>query len=354
MSLEPGSYKRFMYYQNVANRTYADANLLIKDDGVIHYSYTTYKMKRSKDGYYRSNAKRQGFTLDEKGKLKIWFGGTVQGIPHLTDVLKALNKEWFTLGLMGILTKGLLEKVLNSKITNPTDYAKAYIKVMRINCSPKLLLNAVTQHNIVSSYIYRGAQLAKDLNHFLEYMIRYKQQDLYSNENFNHIQDLERQAMILGKKIDYMWSDKRMQEEHNNWTKEIMELEMNSISDVTLNWLQEFHQYMPEGFTLLDTQKKVFAEGKSMHHCVYTNYWSSIKAGRYIAIHIDTGSETATLGLNVENGKLGYNQMYGTYNRSVSSSLHIRVRMWLNSIENTVPPALLMQRELIDLVPLDF
>lgn len=349
--MEPGMYKRYMYYQSIADRTYADANLLIKDDGVIHYAYNTYKIKRSKDGYYRSSAKRQGFTLNEKGKLTVWFGGTVQGIPHLCDVLKALNKEWFTLGLMGILTKGLLEKVLNGKITNPADYTRAYIKAMRINCSPKLLLNAVINHGMVSANIYRGSQLAKDLNHFLDYMIRYKNQEPFNNDNFSHIYDLERQAMILGKKIDYMWSDKRMKEEHDAWTKEIMELEMNSVSDVQLNWLQDFHQYMPEGFTLLDTQKKVFAEGKTMHHCIYTNYWSSIKAGRYIAIHIDTGSESATLGLNVENGKLSFNQMHGIYNRSSSQNLHAQVRLWLNSIEHTVEPALFMQHDVVDLVP---
>lgn len=331
MSLEPGAYKRYMYYQSIADRNFFDASLLIKDDGNIHYSYSVYKIKRSKDGYYRANNKRQGFTLNEKGKLNIWFGGSVQGMPHLLEVLTALKKEWFTSELTNILTKGLLEKVLNGKITNAYDYAKAYIKAMRISCSPKLLLESVKSASLVSSNIYRGAQVAKDLNHYLDYRLqKQKPHSFAGEESFSHMADLERQAMILGKKIDYMWSANRLKQEHHDWTREIMELELRNISNDPLQWLQPFHELMPEGFTLLDTQSKVFQEGKLMHHCVYTNYWSSIQAARYMAIHVQWMNQEATLGLSVDKRGVQFNQIYGKYNNTCIPGLVTAVKDWIN------------------------
>lgn len=329
LALEPGMNKRYQYYQNIADRSFTDASLIIKDDGVIHYAYSVYKIKRSKDGYYRHKTKRQGFTY-ENGKLEVWFGGNINSIPNIIDVLKHLNKEWFTSDLTGILTKGLLQKVLNGKITNPFDYAKAYIKQMRINCSPKLVLEVVQKHNKNSAQIHRAAQVAKDLNHYFEFVIDQSDKNYPEAMPIDILLDLEKQAMILDKKIDYRWSKKRMEDEHIQWTKEIMELEIGSLSDEPLDWIQPMHDMIPnEHFTLLDTQKKVFTEGKMMMHCVYTNYWKSVKDGRYAAFHIEFFGEKATLGLNIYREKILFNQMYGKRNQAVSNDFTVYVKNWI-------------------------
>lgn len=332
LSMDPGSYKRYKFYQDISDRTFTEANLLIKDDqNTVHYSYTSYKLKRSKDGYYKQVTKRQGFTLDEKGKLKIWFKGNVHTLPVLSVVLKHLNKEWFPDQFSTILTKGLLEKVLNGKITNPTDYAKAYLKAVRVpSCSPKLFLEAVMKYSFSGSQLYRAAQVAKDVNHYIEDFISKSKREFISG--YVHITDLERQAMILDEKIDYKWSVKRMEEQHSLWTSKIMEMELDHIEDVSLDVLQPYHALMPSGFTLLDTQKKVFAEGKLMSHCVYTNYWREINSGRYLAIHVDMFNESATLGLNVHRDVIRFNQMYGKYNRPVSQKLIDYVQEWLKDV----------------------
>lgn len=328
MALEPGPYKRFKYYQEIADRTYNDANLLIKDDGSVHYAYNSYKIKRSKDGYYRQSSKRQGFTLSDKGKLHIWFGGTVHNLPHLCDVLKHLGKEWFPGEFNNILTKGMLEKVLNGKITNPLDYVKAYTKAVRVSCSPRILMDAVINHRLNGSQLYHAAQVAKDVNHYIEAYVN-RNYDVFSENRFHHYADLERQAMILGEKIDYKWSSKRMQEQHNLWTKRIMEMELDHIDDEPVEKIQPLQALMPPGFTLLDTQKKVFTEGKIMGHCVYTNYWPSIKSGYYAAVHVDLLEQSATLGLDLSSEKMQFNQMYGKYNQPVSAELKNYVQDWL-------------------------
>jgi hypothetical protein len=342
MALEPGTYKRFQYYKDIQSTEFFEANIT-KKNGMIYYSYLSFTVKRSKDSYYRKPKKKHGFTLDDKGKLKIWFGTDVKALPFLHQVILALGHNWFNnIQCMNIMTKGLLEKVLNGKITNLLDYVKAYTKVCRINCSPKLLLQAIEKRNLNVININQHKSIAKDFNHYLECILN----DSWSSNTITFLMDIERQAAILDRKIDYKWSKRRLEEEHTKWTKEIMELEVSNMNDEHLQWLDKYLPLMPQGFKLLSTQKEIFAEGKIMSHCVYTNYWNSVKAKRYIVIHVELLDQSATLGLNVndsiwlDSSELQFNQLYGKYNKAVSQELHNYVHDWLKEInlhlQNTV------------------
>jgi hypothetical protein len=246
----------------------------------------------------------------------VWFGKNIFEIPGIIQVFKHMNLNWLNTKLMPYVTKGIAEKLLNGKITNNMELVKAYIKVMRLNCSPKLLYNTIEAGNYNKQVVLLMMSVAKDQNHFLEYCVSVDPE----KQTSYFLMDLVKQAQILDKKIDYTWSSKRLHEEHQAWTKEIMEVEVRDMEDVVAKHTLNFTEFTRPGFTLLTTKKEIFAEGKSMNHCLYTNYWSSINNGNYLAYHIDFFGEQATLGCYISDG-ISFNQCYGYANQAVSGDL---------------------------------
>jgi hypothetical protein len=228
------------------------------------------------------------------------------------------------------ITKGIAEKLIAGKITNNIDVLKAYIKVMRLNCSPKLLYNAIEAGVYNKPLLLQMMSVAKDQDHFLQRCA--KEPSNYPHSDPFYLTDLVKQAQILDRQIDYIWSDKRMQEEHTKWTKEIMEVEVNDMQDVVSETSVKFAEFKYPGFTLLTTKKEIFTEGKVMNHCVYTNYWSRVNNGSYLVYHIDLYGEQATLGCNINENNITFNQCYGYSNRAVSSGLQDWVKSFINNL----------------------
>jgi hypothetical protein len=324
--MEDGIYKNILYSRDFISRQFIESDLIKTDDGKIYFVYNIYTIKKGKK-YYIKNKSRKGFTLDEKGKLSIWFGSDIAGNPNFINALKALNIDWFINEgnkLWPFMTKTLFEKVITGKITNPIDFLSGYLKLSRINASPKLMYAACKTVGLTRNSFLRGAYTAKDVNHYLESLVN---KDTVQTA---HIEDLITQSKILERKIDFKWSAKRMDEEHTAWTTEIMAAEMHSIPDaeVKVNHYKQLADCVPNFFEPLDTQKKVFVEGTMMKHCVYTNYWSTINIGEYLAYHINWKGQEATLGLYIDSDKnkpLRLSQLFGKRNSPVSSELRVAV-----------------------------
>lgn len=331
LDLPDGPYKNLQYINKMRGVSLVEGSLLIKDDGVIHYSYINYKLQPNKTGgYYKKATEKHGFTLNEKGKLKIWFGENPGSIPLLDKVLTALKIDWLKGGLMHFLTKGVLEKVLTGKVTNPTDFAKAYLKANRIKASHSLFLKAVDA-GMIKSKLFKDIAIAKNIDHYLEWYINDTTSSIEGLNDRDRLNlremrqvyhDMIQQAFILNRKINFMWSDRRVVEEHDQWTKEIMDLEAENLSTEDIEWLNPFKQYQPEGFKLITTQKDLYAEGKLMSHCVYTNYYTNVITQGYLVYHVtlpgENGeTEESTLGITLSSMGCYFNQMYKKYNAQV-------------------------------------
>lgn len=332
MSMPDGLNKNISYYNNLQGFQFTEANLC-KKDGIIYYSVSSFKIvKSSKSSYYIKRTARDGFTINEKGKLKVWFGKNIYQIPHLIELFKYYNFNWLHANMYQFMTKTIVEKMLAGKITNNIDVMKEYVKVMRLKCSPALLLKLFTSANCTTSKtdFLRQASVAKDINHLIEYL-------LTPNKNTYMIfQDMIKEAQILERKIDYNWSYKRVIEEHKAWTEELMQVEIDALDDVVIPSVERFERYTPANFKLLKTQKEVFYEGKTMKHCVYTAYWASIKNSTYLAYHIKQDDEEATLGVNVYDDKIMYNQCYTRYNQPVSPKLSTIVKQFVEELNEQV------------------
>ena len=325
MNLPAGVYKNVQYYNSVQGRGFAESSLCRKE-GCTYYSYTIFKVKKSKNGYYRLNTQKHGFTLNEKGKLSIWFGKNIFELPGIADIFNEMNLNWLNKNLILYVTKGIAEKMLTGKITNNIDLVKAYIKSMRLTCSPKVLCDYLCSAVPSKPYLLSMLSVAKDQNHAIEYLVSLTDGDI----NYL-INDLIKQAQILDRKIDFKWSKKRLHEEHQAWTKEIMDIEVSSMQDVIAEPSVPYLEFKRPGFTLLTTKKEVYAEGKIMNHCVYTNYWSSVERGAYLIYQVEICGERATLGCYITD-TIMFSQCYSRHNSAVSEGLKNRVNEFIKEL----------------------
>jgi hypothetical protein len=331
MAMPDGLVKNIKFYNDIYSRAFSEASIT-KKDGCIYYAANTFKVvKSTKSSYYVRRTTKDGFTINEKGKVSVWFNKSIFQVPHIMQLFKHLNFNWFSEKLYPFVTKTIFEKMVAGKITNNTDIAKAYIKAMRINCSPALFLQLFENTSISKQEFLRQASVAKDVNHLIEYL-------LSPNDTRSRlvIEDMIKEAQMLERKIDYKWSSKRLTEEHKAWTEQIMQVEIDSLDNESIPGVERFDRYTPDEFKLLKTQKDVFYEGKTMKHCVYTAYWTSIKNNTYIAYHVTNGDEEATLGVNVYSDKVVYNQCYSRYNGSISSKLQTKVKSFVEELNEQV------------------
>jgi len=332
MAMPDGLMKNIKFYNDIQNRAFSETSIT-KKDGFVYYVANTFKVvKSTKSSYYIRRTTKDGFTINEKGKVSVWFNKSIFQIPHIIQLFKHLNFNWFSEKLYPFVTKTIFEKMVAGKITNNTDVAKAYIKAMRINCSPSLFLQLFETTTISKQEFLREASVAKDVNHLIEYLLS------PPNDTKTRlvIDDMIKEAQMLERKIDFKWSFKRLTEEHKAWTEQIMQLEIDALDDENIPGVERFDRYTPDGFKLLKTQKDVFYEGKTMKHCLYTAYWTSIKHNSYIAYHITLGDEEATLGINVYNDKMMYNQCYSRYNGLISSKMQVKVKNFVEELNEQV------------------
>jgi hypothetical protein len=335
MAMPDGLAKNVHYYNNIQGRNFSEASIT-KKDGCIYYAANVFKVvKSTKSSYYVKRVTKDGFTIDQKGKLNVWFNKSIFQIPHMVDVFKYFNFNWFSEKLYPFVTKGIFEKMIAGKITNNTDVCKAYIKVMRLNCSPSLFLQLFTGDSMISKADFlRQTSVAKDVNHFIEYIMSTTKEN--SRDKYHILQDMIKEAQILEKKIDFTWSLNRVKEEHKKWTEEIMQVEIDGLDDQVIPNIERFDRYTPKQFKLLKTQKEVFYEGRMMKHCVYTAYWNTIKNNNYLAYHVEFNGEEATLGVYIDKDCIRYNQCYTRYNGAISNTMSTLVKQFVEELNEQV------------------
>lgn len=314
-------------------------------DERLIYSETNVTAKMAGHLYPQRTA-RKGFTLDKKTKkLQMWYLSQPSQLRYLHLLMKEIGKEWLiNEGFLKVqntfathtqithswLTKGLLEKVLLDKITNPHDAAKYIIKANRFK-------GAVPKH--LKQYIKAGNPKLRLLmcNNSVTNI-----NDVFQDEGIAIHHDILNQAKALGRKIDLSWSSKRMNEVHNEWTHELMEVELSLLEDQVVDYKEDF-SFLPLQIELIRDRKRLFVEGKQMSHCVYTNYWPSVEKKKYMVWHVqqDNG-EPITVGIKINSSGYYLEQAYGLRNQITASP---ETRDFLESILSSEQFENAMKRE---------
>ena len=167
----------------------------------------------------------------------------------------------------------------------------------------------------------------KDLHTSMKRIMTDCKQDYSSQQRFY---DLLHSAMKLDEVVDFSWSDKRIAEEHLRQTRQLMseELAAKEHKPVYNTYLSNY-----DNIKLLNTEQEVYMEGMTMHHCLYTCYWSRIKSRQYIAFHMKS-PEDCTFSVRIIDDKPYLDQIYLAYDRRVQDETkEIAMKFMLDNAE---------------------
>jgi hypothetical protein len=199
----PDNVKRFMERENTLEKrieyftilpeNFSTSSILIKDDGIIHYSLSMAKVQMSKESYYIRYYNKRGFTFDGKD-LRIWFKGNIEQL-IIADFLKAMKME-ISYKYIPFITKTILKNILKGKIEcTPIEILKSYFKTNRLpkECvAPYFLMmeskdayQCPTKHTLLSARDHATS--------LYDFIVEYG--DGYTS--------ILRNAQVLNKKVDF-------------------------------------------------------------------------------------------------------------------------------------------------------
>ena len=182
--------KRVAYFNHLPGN-FPTSSILIKDDGIIHYSQSMAKVQISKESYYIRYYNKKGFTFDGKN-LRVWFKNPFDQL-NIYAFLKAMNMEVPSVYAQHI-TPTILKNILKGKIEcTPIEILKAYFKANRLpreGVAP-YFLKLETGHAISKHQLLMARDHATSVYDFIVN---------YTND-FNH--EIIRNAQVLNEKIDF-------------------------------------------------------------------------------------------------------------------------------------------------------
>lgn len=156
----------------------------------------------------------------------------------------------------------------------------------------------------------------KDLRKSMIVLIQmFKDNRVYGSKH-RQLEDLLQSAIKLGEVVDFTWSEKRIREEHNRQTKELMAKEIDSKEDTPIYNVDK-GSINTNNIHLLNTEKDVFTEGTLMHHCLYTNYFKKMQQHKHIAFHMSFPEECTFSCVKTFDGRIVMDQIYLAYDRRV-------------------------------------
>lgn len=253
----------------------------------------------------------------------------------------------------------LLNKILNT-YTDLKSFIKEYLIYNDINISYKMFMN------ILKFIVYNKDNFNSFLNAYDEiitYMKVATNQEVLFNKlktgaiqvrssksvnsvhqdgwftmftrAFNHLGEVAETSLVadavdlalqLNKKVNFSWSSNKFRDINVQWSRELMrkDIEKRNPKDIYKN------KELIKGAKLLSSERDVFEEGMTMHHCVYTNYWGLIESGKYVALHLNSTVNPSgiTLGVQVmydynnkDNiiSKLLFDQAFYAYDKMLST-----------------------------------
>ncbi len=345
----PEEVKRFKFYQKTIFQERFGTKK--ETDTHIYWSVCSYVPRFENNTLFYTMKDKEGFTYDKQKKtLKAWWNRPLArtDMVMVRDILVHFESEWFFgmhEGLRTMLTIPLLKRIIKKKITNPNDFVKSYLKsspYRKLDISPNLLINHFKKGltgwnsnfytNIKAIRLF--LEYSTNANHAFEMINRITK----DNDFYVLMTDMYNQAAMLNLRINPMWSDSRMKEEHTEMTRKIMELELKSLDKIDYNYPDTFDSIKLDSLYLVKDNYELFEEGTKMKHCVYTNYKNDVQNKRYFVLQYKQDNVRATVGLSVidlgiDKREIRLQQMYGIGNTSIDYTHKEKVENWLTKPE---------------------
>jgi hypothetical protein len=346
----PAEKQRIQFYQG---KLYpVNIGKKVETDTHLYYMVQHLTPKFNNKIYIKSN-NTEGLSYDKTtGEFKMWFGKQFYLLPMLLqdDFMKTFKIDWWkslSSNAKNLANNTIVKKIISNKITNPRDFIKAFAKQSfknSDNVSYELLYKIFANDDRLSLRQHvDNAKYATDVNQYFQKLLAYVDAGYSLNwPNYNSqaekewgvITDLIHQAKQLNRKVNVMWSSTKMNQVHTQWTKDLMQYELEDMSLINYEY-PEGLPVIPE-LELVKDNHDLFTEGKVMKHCVYTNYSYQVENYGYVVFRYTDGETRGTLGIRLseyEATKATIHQFYGKYNSSIKEEHHERIKAWLNQSE---------------------
>ena len=352
----PASQQRFLWYTRKVNNEFSVTQTWVSDDDQFLYVKRTQVNVRFNKKLYCKYTPLEGYAFNTVTKdIKPWFGKPIKSLNEemLAPLLFVTSLDWLSDAITDntsykkMLDLSILKRVLKGKITNRLDLVKAYVKSSpsfqdaRVMPCSRIVkyLNEKRYHSLdeVLPFIKVSVNPEATANRYLDLcqqnvsFLRHWADPNQSWINFGD--DLMYQARVLGKKIDFTWSYKRMCQVHDEWTNDIMGLELDMVPDTNFNYKGEV--FLPEGVKLIDNSKDLFKEGTEMRHCVYTNHRYEVMDKKEFIFCGKFNNDRFTVSVVQEyrHGDMkkvfGISQMYGKHNSRVDAHDREIMEQWI-------------------------
>ena len=311
---------------------------------------TVYDQKRDvfcgKKIFYKSTS-ISCFTFYKKTKKIKFFGTNIKSSLYLINIyFKFCKYDWFTnmhSCYRDLITKTVLEQIIQGKITNEEAYLKKVNKVSfkgvfyysSIKKMVKWYMTAYPVHYYgIISLLRQISKTVDNPNAFIDRIVKGE----INKDYIRTFKDTYSQCLIFDKKVCWKWSLKRLNDFHLKLTEQETEMrgELRGNNKVTYNGTLPLPQEAK--CSLISDEKSAFIEGQEQSNCVYTSYWRRIREKSYFILRC-TYPERASVGISVvkknEKSKkfdLAYlSQIYGKYNKTVKPETAEIFKKWLTN-----------------------
>lgn len=370
----PAGIEKAVLYKSKWNSHHGSISANIKiENGYIYFSRMIYGIKKGKNNnFYLKAEKKQGLTIDPKGKLQVWFSSNIMvmfgSFANLRDdFLRHISPKYIPSIQFGqfkitFFTATMISKIVTGKITSDLELVEAWLKNKRIKMSPKILLNMLKachgKYNF-DSFIFDDYKLSRML-FYVDNPDAFANMVIKSTEDKNELErhsselypyhsmrlDMIEQAEILGKTLNYKWSYNRMREEHEKWTEELLSYEVKYLEERTQKeqpWHKYFDDLIDKETVGLVTTKEIYKEASLMSHCLYTNYKDRILSGNVLCYHTTKGGVDGTLTLHISQSYTSQTpyvelmQFYGKRNAPMPKHITEYYEHKVMTISNEIP-----------------
>jgi len=319
----------------------------VNDDESITYAWNAYTlmMNNHSGKVFTVQTLKGGFHITPN-KVTIWKGLKLDQVHSdaMIAIVKHIGCDWLLshreergqYPLLALLTPTSLTRVVKGKITNPKGLMHHYLtysgryRHLKLAKYTNMLLDIFS--NTRQGYLFHELldACATDVNP--EALIQYA----HNNEGklpqawrtFIHQHDMTHECHQLGVKMNHMWSDKRLHEEHTKLSRQVREV-------TVLNMELDTYEYnepcpMLPGMELISNNKRLWEEGSMMNHCIYS-YLNGAKERDVFHFHVTIGDKPFSLAVQqkYDGSKYVVQQMFLAHNARCAPAQHEIVDYWL-------------------------
>lgn len=232
-------------------------------------------------------------------------------------LLKHLNLNWFRdipayIESFYFIKPTILRALLTKRIySEETLYKRIGTSCFQLkDVSWKSVREYCTNSNFYEFSIYDLRDFTKNVEQSIQVIAKHRFTSIHL------YRDLLTYACEYNQIVDFTWSEKRINEEHQ---KQILAKRNGELSkkDETPIYTRTIGN---DNIKLLNTEKDIFLESEMMCHCLYRCYYSRIRNKEYIAFHMRYPEDcTFSVRPGMHNNII-FDQIYLKYDRMVQDS----------------------------------